>query len=72
MADIVSIKDRRPAPRSEGEARGRAARGAQILFFTGVRYERRDIAREREMTVQTPGMLLPAPGAHGPAPGGRL
>lgn len=45
MADIVSISTAARRPRKTDDAQISAAGPAQILFFTGVRYERTDAAK---------------------------
>ena len=56
MADIISISTAIRRPHKTTEANAIAAGPAQLLFFTGVRYERYDFAektkpRERKVTI---------------------
>lgn len=48
MADIVLLKDCTPRWTKRGELPGG---GAEILLFTGVRYERRDQAPEIDLRM---------------------
>lgn len=62
MADIVLLKDRKSRWSRRGEVPGG---GAEILLFTGIRYERRDLEPEFDLRMpQAMAMTsrMPAPG----------
>ncbi|MCL6708261.1 hypothetical protein M8R20_14775 [Pseudomonas sp. R2.Fl] len=62
MADIVLLKDRKPRWTRRGELPGG---GAEILLFTGIRYERRDAAPELDLRMPQAAAMparLPVPG----------
>jgi len=46
MADIISISTATRRPHKTADANAIAAGPAQLLFFTGVRYERYDFAEK--------------------------